>query len=292
MEAIRVAIYTILEKGQPMTVRQLYYALTVAGAIEKTEAEYKAVKRLTAEMRRSGAVPYAWLADATRWMRKPTTFSGPEEALKRTAATYRRALWDDALVRPEVWIEKDALAGVLVDVTAEWDCPLMVTRGYPSMSFQHSAAVAAKARGERGQRTRIYYFGDHDPSGVDIDRAIVEGIGESLEALEGFGPGGPYGVERTFADYADFVRVGVTPEQIDSLALPTRPTKKSDTRSKGFAGASVELDSIPPDTLRQLARDAIEHHVDQRSLQVLRRVELEERRGLEAMAASFEGARP
>src|SRR5665811_543461 len=232
MQAIRDAIFDTLEQGQPMTVRQLFYALTVAAAIEKTEAEYKTVKRLTAEMRRSGDLPYTWFADATRWMRKPTTFDGPEEALQRTAETYRRALWNDALVRPEVWVEKDALAGLLIETTSAWDVPLMVPRGYASMSCLHSAAAAIMERGEHGQRTQIYYFGDRDPSGIDIDRAIVRGIGESLESLEGFKPGGPYGVERTFSDYANFERVGVTEDQIVEWSLPSRPTKKSDTRSK------------------------------------------------------------
>jgi hypothetical protein len=366
MQVMREAIIATLKNGQPMTVRQLFYALTVTSTIEKTEAQYKAVKRLTAKMRRDGSVPYSWLADATRWQRKPVTFSGPEEALRRTAETYRRALWDDALIRPEVWIEKDALAGVLVDVTAEWDVPLMVTRGYPSMSFLHSAATAIKARSEQGQRTCIYCLalgtsrriggklkvgtgplplaglrplkflqplrhrhhlrwlevlaasvlvalryqqlhgggevvpdvdldlianlGDHDPSGLDIDSNIVKGIGESLESLEGFKAGGTYGVERTFADYADFARIAVTPEQIESMELPSRPTKTGDTRSKGFQGESVELDAIPPETLRDLARDAIERHVDQHGLDVLRKLEAEERAGLEAMASSFEGA--
>jgi hypothetical protein len=189
MDSIREVITSTLAEDNPMTVRQVFYALTTKGVIAKTEAEYKnTVCRLLAEMRRSGELPYEWLADATRWMRKPTTYSSAEQALRNTASTYRRALWDGHPDCVEIWLEKEALAGVLVDVTAEWDVPLMVTRGYPSMSFLHSAAEAIKARADDGQHTRIYYFGDRDPSGVDIDRAIVHGIGESLCALEGADP--------------------------------------------------------------------------------------------------------
>ena len=83
-------------------------------------------------------------------MRRPITYSSVEDALKRTAETYRRALWDDAPVCVEIWLEKEALAGVLVDVTDEWDVPLMVTRGYPSMSFLYSAAEAIKERRRTG----------------------------------------------------------------------------------------------------------------------------------------------
>lgn len=309
MQAIREAIVARLATDHPMTVRQVFYALTTEGVIAKTEAEYKGtVCRLLAEMRRAGEIPYTWLADATRWMRKPETFSSVEDALRGTARTYRRALWDDAPVCVEIWLEKEALAGVLVDVTDEWDVPLMVTRGYPSMSFLYSAAESIKARAECGQHTCIYYFGDRDPSGVDIDRAVVTGIEDALSSMvspprlalmggEDFGSllelvlsaireGESF---ESFDAFADFTRVAVTEDQIAAWDLPTRPTKQSDTRSRNFQGESVELDAIPPDRLRALAAEVIESHVDHRQLDVLRTFEAEERRGLEQVAATFNG---
>jgi hypothetical protein len=81
MESIRAAIFEALEADQPMTVRQVFYRLTSQGVIPKAEGEYNAtVVRLLGEMRRDGTIPYEWLADATRWMRKPTTYSSVEEA--------------------------------------------------------------------------------------------------------------------------------------------------------------------------------------------------------------------
>jgi hypothetical protein len=301
MESIREAIFSTLAEDRPMTVRQVFYALTTQGVIAKTEAEYKStVCRLLAELRRSGDVPYAWLADATRWQRRPTTFSSAEEALQRTASTYRRALWDDHPDTVEIWLEKEALAGVLVDTTIEWDVPLMVTRGYPSMSFLHSAAEAIKARSDEGQHTHIYYFGDRDPSGVDIDRAVVDGIGESLESLDPFLharrlAAGLFGMEifdsaEAFHDHATFTRVAVTEEQIAAWDLPSRPTKRSDSRSKSFKGNSVELDAIPSSMLRELAAKSIERHVDQHQLAVLRKTEAEERRLLLEMAETLNGS--
>ncbi len=294
MATVREAIVDVLANDHPQTVRQVFYRLTSAGVIAKTEAEYKGtVVRLLGEMRRSGEIPYGWIADATRWMRKPITFSGPEEALRRTAETYRRALWDGASIVPEVWLEKEALAGVLVDVTQEWDVPLMVCRGYPSISFLHSAAESIVARSERDQRTAVYYFGDHDPSGVDIDRSIVQGIGEALLSMreldffDMFGSG--FTPAEAFDEVADFVRIAVTPGQINALGLQTRPTKrhKSDYRAKRFVGDSVEVDAIQAAMLRALAARSIEQHVHQHALGVLRAVEQEERRVLLAMAESF-----
>src|SRR5690606_17343755 len=121
-------------------------------------------------------------------------------------------IWADIDCRVEIWLEKEALAGVLFDVTAEWDVPLMVTRGYPSLSYLHGAGEAI-AHG--GIKTFIYYFGDRDPSGVDIARHVAEGL------IEFSGDVPVY-----------FTPVAVTAAQIDELDLPTRPTKKSDSRAK------------------------------------------------------------
>ena len=312
MDAIREAIVTVLSANQPMTVRQVFYALTSAGVIPKLEPEYGTVKRLLAEMRRSGEVPYEWIADATRWMRKPTTYGSVEEALRATAQAYRRDLWQDGSEYIELWLEKEALAGVLVETTDPWDVPLMVTRGYASISYLHSGAKTIYERAKQGKHTTLYYFGDHDPSGRDIDRAIRQGIGESLMSLEmaavraaGLDADGipkcPFPrwmgrmldedaehateAESAFDCYATFERVAVTPQQISAWNLPTRPTKRKDSRSKNFSGASVELDAIPPARLRRLAEQVIDRHVDYDRLKVLRVAEEEERKGLEQIAA-------
>jgi hypothetical protein len=268
MESIRRAIFLALRADHPQTIRQLFYRLTVEGVIAKTEPEYKTVVRLTGEMRRAGDLPFEWIADSTRWMRKPTTYDSVESALQITAQTYRRSLWAESSHYVEIWIEKEALAGVVVDVTAEFDVPLMVTRGYPSLSFVQSAAEAMNAR---RQLTFVYYLGDYDPSGVDISRKLEEDLRHFTDGL------------------VEFERIAVTSEQIEDWHLPSRPTKKTDTRAKKFKGESVELDAIPAPELRELVRDAIEQHVDQHQLKVLQTAEEEERRLLLQMAESFNG---
>ena len=126
IEVVKSAIYQLLDAENPMTVRQTFYRLVSNGVIEKTEKEYKStVVRLLTQMRRAGEIPYGWIADNTRWMRKPHTFSSMESALVYTAQTYRRALWDTQDAYVEIWLEKDALSGVLSDVTYEWDVPFV-----------------------------------------------------------------------------------------------------------------------------------------------------------------------
>lgn len=291
MDVIRWGLEDIVAEEYPMSVRQVYYAATVRGLIDKTEAEYKTVVRLLGEMRRDGTIPYQYLADATRWMRKPATFSSAAAALHHTAKTYRRALWDDSDTVVEVWLEKEALAGVVVGVTDEWDVPLMVCRGYPSMSFLYSAADAITDRAwkeDDRQRTVIYYFGDYDPSGVDIDRAVCHGIGEAIWSMLDKDKREPT-PRQEFSYCADFQRVAVTIEQINEWHLPTRPTKVTDTRSRKFVGESVELDAIPADALRALVTEVIERHVDQHQLSVLRTFEEEERKVFVEIAETFIG---
>lgn len=212
-------------------------------------------------------IPFGWIADNTRWMRKPRTWDSVEEALQNTAKFYRRRLWSEQDTYVEIWLEKEALASVIYDVTSEFDVPLMVTRGYASLSFLFDAAETIAGI---GKPTYIYYVGDHDPSGLDIPRAVEARL-------------------REFAPDADitFERLAVTPEQIEEMELPTRPTKKSDTRAKSFDGESVEVDAIDPDDLRDLVRGAIEYEIDADQLAVTATAEESERDILVKIAASY-----
>ncbi len=270
IERLKDEMVKLVDELRPMTVRQVFYQLVTRGIIAKTEAEYKnTVCRLLADLRRDGRIPYRWIADNTRWQRKPDTYSGLPQMLSEAQRFYRHAIWDDQEVYVEIWLEKESLAGVLVDVTSEWDVALMVTRGYPSLSYVHSAAMEIESQRKPAY---LYYFGDHDPSGVDIDRWVEHEI-------------------RKLAPSADltFERVAILPDQIDEYSLPTRPTKKSDSRSKGFEGESVEVDAIHPDTLRQLCRDSITQHIDPWALERTQAVEAAERETLAAMIENMGG---
>jgi len=261
----------LLSAEQPMTVRQVFYRLVSMGVIDKTEGEYKrTVVRLLGLLRRGGAVPYGWIADNTRWMRKPRTYGSLHALLESSALTYRRAVWDSQDAYVEVWLEKEALAGVLYRETERWDVPLMVTRGYSSLSFLAGAAEAIRACGKPAY---LYYLGDHDPSGIDIPRTIERDlrtmVGDQVEI--------------------HFERIAVLPWQVLSWNLPTRPTKPTDSRSRAFDGRSVEVDAIPPNTLRALVRNQVERHIDASSLERLLAVEAQERHTLREIANIFDG---
>lgn len=267
MELIRSRLFDIVSADQPMTVRQVYYCAVSCGLIAKTEDAYKVVKRLLVEMRRGGAIPYRWLADRTRFVRRPQTFTCIEAALHHAAHSYRRSLWQELDERVEVWLEKDALAGVLIEVTNRFDVPLMVTRGYASLSFLHDAAEQIAAE---GKPTTIYYFGDLDPSGVDIPVKVKR-------ELRAFAPDIDIEIEV----------VAVTRQLAKDWKLPTRPTKASDSRSSSFEGDSVEVDAIPPAKLRELCRQRLEAHVSPQMLEQHEAFEASEREALAAFAGTF-----
>ena len=253
-------------------MRQVYYQAVVGDLVEKTEEDYGKVQRALVRLRRVGRIPYGWITDGTRWRIKPATFSSLEQALRRTAQTYRRALWDDVDAYIEIWLEKDALSGVVNQVTSEYDIGLHVARGFSSLSFLAESAEDIKTI---GKPTFIYHLGDHDPSGRKAGKSIEAGLREMGAEFH-------------------FERLAVTTEQIESFGRPLRPTKQTDTRAKKFTEefgeGSVELDAIHPDTLRTLVREAIEQHLPRRQMEVLKVAERSERDLLKKWAAALDGA--
>ena len=169
-------------------------------------------------MRRAGDLPYDWLADNTRWQRKPTTFDSVEQALQR----HRPVLPQGALGRRRRL--RRGLAGEgragrrrHAGHRAMYDVPLMVARGYASLSFLHSAAEYIN---ELDVPTYIYHLGDFDPSGVNAGEKIEETL-------------------RELAPDADihFERIAVTPEQIEAVE-PADPADEDDATAERRASAT------------------------------------------------------
>lgn len=265
MEVIRTAIIEAVRKDKPMTVRQVFYRLVVRGVVPKVEGRgYRTVARELRNMRRDGVIPYDWIVDSSRTVRRPLQYGSMEEALERAARLYRRNLWGDLPHYVQVWMEKEALAGVAWDVTDGLGVSLWVARGYSSISYLYEAAQHINAALEAGKVAYIYNLGDHDPSGCDAWESVVS-------ELQGFSID-----DRRMR----FKRAAVTPEQIRRLNLPSRPTKKTDSRAAGFEGESVELDALPPNTLRQIIRDTIEAHIPEYIRTMHEQVEQQERKTL------------
>jgi hypothetical protein len=254
VEARRRQLLELTREGQPCTVRNVYYRAVVAGIIPKTTTGYQTVQRDLAFLRRERRMPFQWLVDHTRLMRKPDVYDSVEQALSDVARFYRRDLWTYSPWQIEVWAESQSIAGVVADVTDTWALPLMATKGYSSMSFTYSAA---QQMNYDGRDVQILYIGDHDPDGLAIERNLVEGLRGHLSVP------------------AQITRVGVTWDQVEQYDLPGGTPKKS----YGFPMA-VEAEALPAPTLRRLLEEAIALYVDEDQLHRLRVAEQSEREQL------------
>lgn len=179
------------------------------------------MQRNVLELRNAGRLPWDFIADSTRWQRKPETWDSAEDALRVTARTYRRNLWREQSLRIEVWLEKDALAGVLVETTDDWDVALMITRGVSSSTFLHPAVMQAnRAFDAAGIATVILLLFDYDAGGA---RAAAK-------------------VRRHFRDHGrapvEFVDVAVREEQRRSGCRRGRRSRATRKRKRGARSRS------------------------------------------------------
>lgn len=269
LEALQEAIYEVVAQDQPMTNRHVFYRVVSAGLLDKTEQAYRTVCRQLVTLRRAHVIPYDWIADNTRWIRRPRTYQSLQAMLEETARLYRRTLWDASPVHVEVWCESDSIASVLVDETALFDVAQMVFRGYSSEGYLYTLGEEIHAH---GRPTYIYYFGDHDPSGVDIPRAALRRVREFVPEVE-----------------IVFERMAVTAEQIADQHLLTKPPKATDPRTKGFVGETVEIEALPAPQLRTLVRTCILRHLDPAQMRVLATAEESERQLLTWLAEAVPG---
>ena len=279
IDELKRAIQDIVGSDPPMTVRQVFYQLVTRGLIEKSEKEYQqTVIRLLSDMRIGGELRWDWIADESRRRRITRTFDSLADAVEDCARFYRRSALKDADDYLEIWVEKDALSGVLGDVTSEYDVPLNVSRGMPSLTFLYGTACEVYRAAKQGKKAYIYQFGDHDPSGVLIPKAIERRLDEMCDRLHCQPP--------------IVERVALTEEHIAEFNLPTRPTKRDgNTHARSFEGDSVELDALPSRVLRDMVRDVIERHISPITLEVLRAAEASERGVLRMLGKNLpEGA--
>jgi hypothetical protein len=246
-------IMFISEKYDRFTVRQIYYqAASIYGIVPKTDNGYDRIADRSVMLRRGRAIPFWKFSDNTRWMMKPETWDTKEEMLRHAADGFRMNLWRGHNQRCEIWLEKDALAGVIADTTEKYDVPLMVSRGFSSVTFLEDMGRQIREHKQRGVKTTIFLMYDFDASGQIAARKI----GEGLQEFSGCD--------------LDVFLLGVTEKQIQDWDLPTRPPKEADRKKKWPHDFCCELDAIDPNRLGQLVTEAISSVADFDRMNALR----------------------
>lgn len=239
-----------LAQGFSLTLRQLYYQFVARALIANTERDYKRIGNILSDARRAGLIDWNAIEDRTRFIRSQGFFSSPTELLDTAKDAYHRDLWATQDKRIEVWIEKDALIGVIESICRENDVSYFSCRGYVSDSEMWRGARRMRRYDHNSQKVIVLHLGDHDPSGIDMTRDIEDRL-------------------NLFSGYADIEvrRIALTMEQIEEKNPPPNPAKMTDSRYAGyvaeFGDESWELDALEPQFISNLIRDEIEKERDQ-----------------------------
>lgn len=271
IELCNQIIAEYLAQGLRLTLRQLYYQLVTRNAIRNVEREYKNLSSLVSNARLAGLMDWAATEDRVRVPRTQSEFRNLGELVEAALAAYRLPRWKGQSYSAELWVEKDALAGVLEPLASEFHVTMMVNRGYSSQSAMYEAARRFKSH-RTGKGGILFYLGDHDPSGEDMVRDIAD-------RLEMFG-----------AD-VQVVKIALTREQVTQYNPPPNPAKMSDPRAADYVRAhgaeSWEVDALPPNVLAQIIRRAFRDVIDRRAMGVVTAKEERDKDRLRAALGSL-----
>lgn len=250
LNTINQIIEEYLQEGYKLTVRQLFYQMVGRGLIENDQKEYRKISNLVVQGRMGGLIDFEAIEDRVRIPRLPYSCEDPADAIADTIATYRIDRQRGQEWYTEVWSEKDALSGLLYDVTRKYHVNLVINRGYSSCSAMYEAYRRfANAIASNNQRGQIIYLGDHDPSGKDMIRDIEDRLNE-------------FGVGR----FIDVIPVALTMEQIKEYTPPPYFAKIKDPRAKEYieqyGDVAWEVDALTPQVLKKVLEDAITERMD------------------------------
>jgi len=242
---IRSVVEEYGRQGMNISVRQVYYQAVARGYAPSSGSTYARIQSALNDGRIAGLIPWHLVVDRGRGLRGLRTQTSPAAALRSARASYRLDLWADQEWRPEIWVEKAALEGVVGDICSADDMRVdhYATRGYDSQSQQYEAGQRMARYVRAGQRPIVFHLGDHDPSGVDMTRDVQERL--SMFA------GVPVLVQR----------LALTMPQVRQYDPPPFRVKATDSRAADYrarhGGSAWELDALDPSVLRELVREAV-----------------------------------
>ena len=266
LEVINSIIEDYQSQGYVLTLRQLYYQLVSRDVIPNKAAEYSKLSTLLKEGRMGGVVDWNAIEDRVRKPSRPYWVHWVADALRDTVNQYMLDRMDDQDVYIEVWVEKDALSGVLKRVTNKYGINIMVNRWYSSASAMFDSFERFKDAYNNDKSIVILYLGDYDPSGMDMIRDIRDRIKEFYEWYKNLEDAS----HSEYDDYSDMdftvTPIALTREQITKYNPPPNPAKRTDPRSKWFIDehgtSSWEVDALKPEILNTILTDAIIDLID------------------------------
>lgn len=277
IEQANEIITDYIDQGYVLTLRQLYYQFVSKDLIPNTVKDYKRLGSVINDARLAGLISWEAIEDRTRNLSKSSFWGSPQDILNAAARGYRIDVWADQPNYIEVWIEKEALAGVFQRACADYRIPFFSCRGYVSQSELWSAGMRLAGKVREGKTVRILHFGDHDPSGIDMTRDIED----RLTLFMG--------------DHADSLlvdRLALNMEQVREHEPPPNPAKDTDARFEGYRSLygdeSWELDALNPTILSGLLTDEVERTLDRGAWNAKMAEEAREQERIQTVADNFE----
>lgn len=245
IEQANAIIAEMQAQGYTLTVRQLYYQFVSRDLLANKQSNYQKLASVIDDARKAGLIDWNAIEDRTRYLRSITTYDDPADFLSKIVARYyAENLWHDQDVYCEVWIEKDALLGVIERACDEYRVPYFACRSYASSSELYHAGKRLARHRRAGKRVIVFHLGDHDPSGLDMTRVNDESVGMYARRFD-----------------VEFKRLALNMNQVEQYNPPPNPAKDTDSRFQGYVDQygdeCWELDALTPAVIDKLLRDNI-----------------------------------
>lgn len=259
---------TIIEEfqtdGFDVTLRQLYYKMIARDLFpdawkddegnKNNPKSYSKFKAIIKNGRLGGFIDWDGIVDRTRMLKRNAHWESPAEIIESCANQFRLDTRKDQEIYIEVWVEKEAMGGVLQSICPMLDVPHFACKGYDSLSMIWRAAMRFRQE-EKRREVLLFYLGDHDPSGIDMARDIQR-------RLDLFG-----------CSNTEVERIALTMEQVKQYNPPPSPAKPKDSRYKGYrkiyGDDTWELDALDPRQIVELIKQKVGAATDQRKIDVL-----------------------
>ena len=277
-----------LKDGLKLTLRQLYYQfvsrdlfpeswIDVVSGSKNIQKNYKRLGSIINDARLAGLIDWNSIEDRGRNLQTVPSWESPESIIESCASQYAIDLWADQPYRVEVWIEKQALEGVIDGICRMLRVPYFSCKGYVSQSEMFDAGYyRLKQHVCNGQTPIILHFGDHDPSGIDMSRDIEERIRMFMADRR---------------NHFEFRRLALNMDQIEQYNPPPNPAKVTDSRFEGYQAEhgenSWELDALDPHILVKLIRAEVYGLRDNRRWKAMKESEEAQKQTLHDIADNF-----
>ncbi len=233
-----------------LTLRQLYYQLVSRALIPNTVQSYHRIGNVVGRGRMAGILDWGMIEDRGRVPKRNSHWSNAVDVLEAAREAFYMDHWVDQDCHVEVWCEKDAVSNILQPVCSKWDVTFMANRGYSSQTAMYTASKRLWSANEADKKNVILYFGDHDPSGIDMTRDINDRLASLTEY---------YGI-------FEVVRIALNMDQVERYHPPRNPAKMTDSRYLSyvmkFGDSSWELDALDPMVLASLVENTLKEFVD------------------------------